>query len=401
MRRKMGKGDRVLCIGSSFSAIPVLFVLKKYGFEVAVCGNQMNDPCHQYADESFYIDYSNKDELYKLVEQEKFKYIIPTCNDYSYISASYVANKLGYPGFDSDSTVQIIHTKDAFRKYTTENKIKAPRFCKFNSSDGVECLYSINLDYPLIVKPANVFSGRGVSKVNNRNDLNEALKFAYANSFSENIVVEEFKNGTLHSHSAFIKNGKIFTEFFVDEFCTVYPYQVNCSNHPSCLNEDARRNVRGNIIKMISSLHLADGLLHTQFIYDGDAKEIWIIESMRRAPGDLYGKLIERSTGFDYFDAYVRPFIEKELLTDFKVGSEKYYGRHTVSVAENSSCFSFVNKIPGKNMETVMLKNSGMPVEAAPYDKLAIIFSEFDSADLMLRTVPFLESYIQINTVDN
>ena len=210
MGRKMGKGDRVLCIGSSFSAIPVLFVLKKYGFEVAVCGNQMNDPCHQYADESFYIDYSNKDELYKLVEQEKFKYIIPTCNDYSYISASYVANKLGYPGFDSDSTVQIIHTKDAFRKYTTENKIKAPRFCKFNSSDGVECLYSINLDYPLIVKPANVFSGRGVSKVNNRNDLNEALKFAYANSFSENIVVEEFKNGTLHSHSAFIKNGKIF-----------------------------------------------------------------------------------------------------------------------------------------------------------------------------------------------
>ena len=401
MGRKMGKGDRVLCIGSSFSAIPVLFVLKKYGFEVAVCGNQMNDPCHQYADESFYIDYSNKDELYKLVEQEKFKYIIPTCNDYSYISASYVANKLGYPGFDSDSTVQIIHTKDAFRKYTTENKINAPRFCKFNFSDGVKCLYSINLDYPLIVKPANVFSGRGVSKVNNKDDLNDAVKFAYAASSSKSIVVEEFKYGTLHSHSAFIKNGTIFTEFFVDEFCTVYPYQVNCSNHPSRLSEETRRNVRENVIKMISSLQLVDGLLHTQFIYNDDTEDIWIIESMRRAPGDLYGKLVERSTGFDYFDAYVRPFIKKEFLTGYRKGSEKYYGRHTVSVAENSSCFSFINKIPGKNMETVMLKSSGMPVEAAPYDKLAIIFSEFDSADLMLRTVPFLESYIQINTVNN
>lgn len=386
----------VLCIGSSFSAIPIYFILKKYGYNVAVCGSTKSDPCHQYADKSFYIDYSKKEDLLNLVENEDFEYFVPTCNDYSYIAAAYVAEKKGYPGFDSTEIVTLLHTKNKFRQYTEEFDIAAPKSFRLNAINELETL---NLNYPLIVKPIDIFSGRGISKIYEKNKLLPAIQFAFSESNSESVVIEEFKDGTLHSHSAFVKNGNIVTDFFVDEYCTVYPYQVNCSNYPSKIKPDIKKQVQENIEKIIKTLDLTDGLLHTQFIYDENTKNIWVIECMRRAPGDLYGKLIEYATGFDYFDAYVRPFIGKEFVSSYMANEEKFYGRHTISVPESSCYFSYINNIPGKYMETVMLKNSGMVVEPAPYDKLAIVFSEFDDIDTLFNVTPRMDKYIIVKSI--
>lgn len=385
---------RVLCIGSSFSSVPIFFILKKYGFKVAVCGINKLDPCHQYADESFFIDYSNKDALLKLVKREKFDFIIPVCNDYSYISAAYVASELGYPGFDNKETVALLHTKDKFRAFTENFNIPAPRSFKYKYNST--SLEDMNLDYPLIVKPVDVFSGRGISKVLCKDELMQSIKFAINASISENIIIEEFKEGSLHSHSAFVQNGKIFTDFFVDEFCTVHPYQVNCSNYPSTISESVRILVRRNMERIIELLNLTNGLIHTQFLFNTRRNEIWIVECMRRAPGDLYGKLIERATNYDYFNAYVRPFVDMKLEFPYTKGQEKCYGRHTISLAKPMIYFSYINYLPGKNMETVMLKNSGKEVDAAPYDKLGIIFTEYENFSSMSSITKQMEKYISV-----
>ena len=52
-----------LLVGSSFSAIPLFFALKRRGLRVEVCGNLPGDPCHQYADASHAIDYSDREAL--------------------------------------------------------------------------------------------------------------------------------------------------------------------------------------------------------------------------------------------------------------------------------------------------------------------------------------------------
>ena len=62
---------------------------------------------------------------------------------------------------------------------------------------------------------------------------------------------------------------KIIMNFFVDEFCTAYKYQVNSSNSPSTLNKKIKKEVVNAISKIILLLELNDGLLHTQFIVNG------------------------------------------------------------------------------------------------------------------------------------
>ena len=184
----------------------------------------------------------------------------------------------------------------------------------------------------MLVKPDDSFSGRGMSKVTDPDDLPKALYDATKSSRSGEAIVEEFVDGNLHSHSAFIRGGDIIFDAFVDEFCTIYPYQVDCSNHPSALSPPIRDRVRKSVKKMVTALGLADGLLHTQFIVN--ETDVWLIELMRRGPGDLYGKLVELSTGVDYHDLMVRPYLDEALPSTVSAKKTDFCSRHTISVAE-------------------------------------------------------------------
>jgi formate-dependent phosphoribosylglycinamide formyltransferase (GAR transformylase) len=390
----MANVPKALLVGSSFSAAPIFFVLKKYGLHVSVCGNVKTDPCHQYADASLYIDYSKPEELVSVLQSEKFDYLVPTCNDYSYMSCALVAEKHGFVGFDRHEVAAILHTKSEFRQVIEKHLLPGPRFRKQKEEQPIE---AGRLRFPLLVKPIDSFSGRGMTKVMSNAELPTAVRDALQASRSGEVVLEEFIDGSLHSHSAFIEKQKVVLDFFVDEFCTVYPYQVNCSNYPSVLSDGIRSAVRGAINQLASILGLNDGLLHTQFIASGD--EFWIIECMRRCPGDLYGALIGFSTGVDYADLFARPFLNMQLPTESREIAAKYFGRHTISKESPLVNFSFSHNIPATNVEIVPLKSSGEKLGVAPFDKLAILFAEYSNRETMLDVTPRLADFVRVTAL--
>jgi len=383
---------KVLLIGSSYSSAPILNVLRRKGFHISVCGAAESDPCHLYADQSFFLDYSKADELVALIRKEGFDFIVPSCNDFAYLSGVVAAAEFGFPGFDAPAIAEVIHTKRAFRQFTLREQVPAPRWV---SADEMDLAGALRL--PLLVKPDDAFSGRGVTKLQDLAGLPDAVEKAKGSSRSGSVVIEEFVEGALHSHSAFVRAGEIVQDFFVDEFCTVYPYQVDSSNHPSFLTLAMQDGVRDVMAQLVRTLGLCDGLLHTQFISAGD--RFWIIESMRRAPGDLYPNLISYSAGVDYFQMYTQPFIG-ETITFEPLGDVRFVGRHTISVDQSRSLFSFSHAIPSEKVEIVPLKLSGSMCKEAPYDKAAILFAEFDALDRLRTVVPDLKHYIKIRTIE-
>lgn len=389
----MSETRHVLLVGSSFSAVPLFYMLKARGFHVSVCGSLHSDPCHQYADASFCVDYSDREALLKVVRENRFDYLVPSCNDTAYMAATWVAAQCGFPGYDGLQTAEYMHTKGLFRRFTEEHGFKAPRSVRVGSDAAIDVR---TLRAPYLVKPVDSFSGRGVTHVRDASALPDAVATARASSKSSEVVIEEFIEGTLHSHSAYFSGGEIVADFFVDEYCTVYPYQVNCSNHPSRLDEAPRAAMRAEMRKLVRLAGLCDGLLHTQFIErDG---EIWVIECMRRCPGDLYNKLVEFSTGAPYTDFYVRPFVGEALPEPCDFPPLKFMGRHTISVDTPTVAFSFSHDIPATEVRTVPLKNSGERLDRAPYDKLAILFAEFAAREAMLRVTPEFVRHISIQS---
>lgn len=380
---------RALLVGSSFSAAPIFFELKKRGHHVSVCGSAPADPCHQYADQSFFIDYSDRDAVLALVEAEQFDYLVPTCNDFSYMSCAWVAERCGFAGFDRYPVATILHTKNAFREVMERHGLRSPPSRRLAANATVD---ASGMRFPLLVKPVDSFSGRGVTKIAEAAELPAAIRAAQQASRSGEAVVEEFVEGRLFSHSAFIRGQAVAADFFVDEYCTVYPYQVNCSHHPSSLSGALQTAVRAEMTRLVEALGLADGLLHTQFICDGE--NFWIIECMRRCPGDLYGHLVELSTGVPYADFFVRPFIGEDLPMGWRADQVRPVGRHTLSTDRALVSYEFACRVPDAEVRIVPLKNSGEVLSPAPFDKLAIVFAEFSSAEAMLAHSPRLAEFV-------
>ena len=192
------------------------------------------------------------------------------------------------------------------------------------------------------------------------------------NSLSKKYVLEEFVQGQLYSHSAFIVNHEIIIDFFVEEHCVVNPYAVDTSKIAYEFDEKIKSDIRDDITKMAKELKLVDGLIHTQFIYDG--KSFWIIEVNRRCPGDLYSKLIELSTGFPYAEFYARPFLNISNQIQIPTLKESLVLRHTITSQDKISFSSISFNSPKNIIKHVPLSTSGDVMEKSPKGRMGILF---------------------------
>jgi biotin carboxylase len=327
--------------------------------------------------------------------QQKIHRLIPGVTDVSYLVGAYVAENLGFTGFDPPSTAHLLFDKQAFRRYAQSHGFPVPKM-----ADTLEAAATLN--FPVLVKPADAYSGLGLEKLEDEHSLPAAMERALRHSKKQVAIVEEFVAGSLHSHSAFICNGRIVQDFFVDEFCTVYPWAVNCSHLSHALPKTIEKSVRECMTDIVQDLCLTDGLLHTQFIFRD--RDFWIIEITRRCPGDLYGRLIQESCGFPYFSYYLHGFLQEGFNPE-KSARPRHIARHTVSSATDMGQYAGIRFCtpPARTrlLDMVLLKPIGDPVQPAPHDRAAVVFLEFEREEDLLAQGALLAQYFEILTLEH
>jgi len=381
----------ILLCDANFCILPILQSVKRRGCTLSVVGSKLGDPAHLLADKSVAIDYSNIELLYKYLFENKYDGIIPGCNDMSYISLAFIAEKMNFPGFDSYEKVLTIHRKDKFREFSEKMQYPIPK--AINNLDAIGML-----KFPVLVKPVDSFSGKGINKAHTIEELKRYWKEAESFSASNLVVAEEFVEGKLYSHSAFIKDKKIVVDFFVNEYCTVYPYQVNSSNISISIKKEIKESLRAWVEEFAGDLDLCDGLVHTQFISDN--KKFYLIEIARRCPGDLYSQLIQQSTGVNYAELYSLPFCGLEMPDNIKKRERKFISRHTVSVDSDCIFLSSNININSMSIKNVQLKYSGEKMKAAPFDKSGIYFIEHENYHEMEKLTEKIKDFVVLETLE-
>ncbi len=381
----------ILLCDANFCVLPILQSIKKRGFSLSVVGSKLDDPAHYLADKSVDINYADIEMLYQYISENNYDGVVPGCNDRAYISLAYVAQKMNFTGFDDYETVLTIHHKDKFRIFAEEHNYPIPK-----AIDSIEKIELIN--FPVLVKPVDSFSGKGINKANNIDEFKKYWIEAEKFSPSGLVVAEEFVEGNLYSHSAFIKDKKIIIDFFVNEYCTVYPYQVNSSNISTLLNKKIQDGLRSWTEKFANDLNLCDGLIHTQFISDN--KSFYLIEIARRCPGDLYSQLIQKSTGVNYAELYAMPFCGLELPDSIEKKDMKYISRHTVSLDSDCIFISSSLNIDSITTQNVQLKYSGEEMKSAPFGKSGIYFVEHKNMEAMETLTEKLKDFVVIEKLD-
>lgn len=364
--------NRVLLIDTNLSSAPIYDYLVSKGFDVYVVGGNPSDYLAKKAKNYINVDYSQIHLIRELIADLQINFIVPGCNDLSYLISAQLNESIVFFGIESLKNTQIINNKEEFREFANEIGLPVPK--TFSRE-------SVGNNWPLIVKPVDAFSGRGVTVVHEseRNNLDEYINYAKGFSKLEKYIIEEYVEGQLYSHSAFIAQGKITTDFIVEEHGTANPFVVDTSKVDYNFSQEMLTHIRHSIEAMAAKLALVDGLIHTQFIKKGH--EYWLIEVTRRCPGDLYSQLIEFSTSFNYVESYVLPFINRiSPLTNYQ-NKKALVMRHTISqpVDDFFGSIQFNRAVIIEKLFPISL--AGDYVKASPFGRIGILFLKENSQE--------------------
>lgn len=358
--------SNVLLVDTNFSSGPIYDFLVKAGHNVTVVGGNPNDALAKSVSDYVNIDYSDIPRMKKLIAYRNIQYLVPGCNDFSYMVCAELNEHRGFFGIDSLENAQIINNKGKFRTFCCEHGLPTPRVLQ---------QYEYGTRWPVIVKPTDSFSGRGVTIIreSNKKDFDAALICARNASKSGVYIVEDYVDGQLYSHSAFVDNGRIVFDWVVEEHGTANQFAVDTSRVVYDFSESILENIRENIELLASALNLQNGLLHTQFISNGS--KYWLIEITRRCPGDLYSQLIELSTGINYAENYARKFIGMPFNFDVQK-QKKWIMRHTLTQPIEFNFGSLEFLVPIKMAKLVPIGSTGDKLGAGPSGRIAIMFAE-------------------------
>lgn len=360
--------SKVLLVDTNVSSAPIHKHLEAAGHEVHVVGGNPDDFLAKTAQHYIQLDYSSPGKLAALVEELAFDYVVPGCNDMSYAMCAGLGK--GVIAIDSPEVTETINNKQLFRAFSNSIGLPVPQ---------VYALDQLPQDRPLIVKPVDAFSGRGVTIIHKYDvqRIDAALNSARSVSRSGTCIVEDYVEGQLYSHSCFIAQGKVRAEFIVEEHGTANPFVVDTSRVTWDFPPSLLQRIRQGMEDMAQALQLVDGLIHTQFILSGE--QFWIVEITRRCPGDLYSQLIELSTGFPYSEFYARPFVGVSTLECPLVREQSWIMRHTMSQPVTSMLGSLSFQCPIHIERLIPMKLAGDEIRESPYGRIALLFVRTNS----------------------
>jgi biotin carboxylase len=387
---------KILIAGGSYADIPLILAAKKLGFYVITSGNRSEDLGHQYSNEYRLEDFSDKEAMLKLAKSLEIDAVCAACNDFSALTAAYIAENLQLPGHDPYKTSLLIHHKDKYRKFAQEYHIPSPQAKGFDSLEcALEGLESFQL--PVLVKPVDLTGGKGISKITKTEEAWNKLEVAFQISKAKRIVVEEFVEGSRHGLSTFIQNGRVVFYFSDNEHYYLNPYLVSAASTPSIVPQQVIDIICQSVEKIASILKLKTGIFHIQYIFQAD--EPIIIEICRRSPGDLYIQFVQYATGVEYPEFIIRSSAGLDCSDLVQVEPRGYFSRHCIMASRNGKVkdIKIDPSIESNIIDRFTWWKKGDSISNFLVNKLGIIFLRFESIEEMLTKTENMQNLIHVD----
>lgn len=289
---------KLVIIGASDFQNPLILKAKEMGYETFVFAWKCGDIGEKTADHFFPISIIEKEKILEKCKEIQPDGICSIASDLATITVNYVANKLGLNA-NSEYCTKISTNKYKMREAFKKNGIPTPNFILIDENYNMRDLTTIKL--PVIVKPVDRSGSRGVTKVENRNDLIRAINYAKSFSFNKSAIVEDYIEGDEYSCECISFHGEHHFLTITKKFTTGYPHFIETGHmEPANLSNKQEEYIKEQVFKGLNALNITDGASHTEFKIKKDGS-IGIIEIGARMGGDCIGSdLVFLSTGYDF-----------------------------------------------------------------------------------------------------
>ena len=375
---------RILLLGSGELGKEIVIEAKRLGLEVIAIDKYKNAPAMQVADHSFVIDMSNKEILSKTIKDLNPDFVVPEIEALS-IETLKELEKEGVKIVPNARTVEITMNRDKIRDLAS-NKLKI-KTAKFNYVFNCEDLEkkSIEIGFPLLLKPLMSSSGKGQSLVKSKENLLDAWKQALANSRGTivGVILEEFIDFDYEFTLLTVRkeNGEnIFCEPIGHE---QYEGDYQCSWQPMELNHFLIDEAKKMTNQILNNLNGA-GIYGVEFFV---RKNEIIFSELSPRPHDT-GMVTLVSQNINEFELHLRAFLNlpipkisvlkpsasRVILSNKEFVNPSFTGLREALEVENTKVLIFGKPTSkkGRRMGVVLASNDELITARENADKAAL-----------------------------
>ncbi len=293
---------KALVLAGQYAQIALIEELKSRGIEVLLADWYENPVARKYADKFYQVSTLDVEAITDVAKKDKVDFLITVCTDQALHTVARVSEDLGLPCYIDYKTALNVTNKAYMKSVFEKNGIPTSRHI---ISGSLEENMISHLEYPLIVKPVDCNSSKGVKKVYNFKDCKKAFDDAIGYSRTNTAVVEEFAEGVEISVDAYVENGKvnILAVSKSEKIANDDKFVIFRGGYPVKEAESVRAEIEETVQKIADSFGLKNTPMLIQLITDG--KKISILEFSARTGGGVKYILVKKASGFDVIKAVV------------------------------------------------------------------------------------------------
>lgn len=309
MDRKF-EGKKLLILGANPETANIVNIAKEMGITTIVTDYDHNAPAKAVADISYDINGLDVDAICEMARKEQIDGVMVGVADVLVQPYQQVCEKLGLPCYANAQTAVIFNNKRFFKQTCAKYGIEGiPEYSLEDKSSIV---------YPVIVKPADSNSGKGITLVRHRSDLNSAVARAKAESRTATILIERYMECSDVSIYYTIVDGKVYLSSLSDR----YTLRTDSSVTPICLGDVFPSQYYDKFIQtehpkyvnMLKDLGVNNGILYVSAFYENG--HFYVYDPGFRLQGGGFHLTLMSVNGFD----------QRKMLINFALtGSMSYY----------------------------------------------------------------------------
>lgn len=298
-----------MLLGGLRYLLPVIEEAHKLGIYVITADYLPNNIAHKYSDEYCNVSIIDKEAVLKAAQELKIDGILSHAVDPGVVSAAYVAEKMGLPFQCSYKAACILQDKSLFRKFLAENGFNSPKAKGYDNDD--DALKDVDyFNWPVIVKPVDSAGSKGVTKVEDKADLQKAIKFALSESHNGHFIIEDFleKEGLSAGSESFVVDGKLLYNGFYDQYFdneAVNPYAPSAEIWPSAKDPKYLDEIRSELQRLFTLLNITTGLFNVEWRVCKNGKA-YLMEVSPRAGGNRLAEMLNYAADVNIIEAEVR-----------------------------------------------------------------------------------------------
>lgn len=293
---------KALVLAGGFPQISLIEKLKERGIITVLADYYENPVARVFADKFYRISTLDVDAIRRLAVREKVDFIITVCTDQALLTVAQVSEDLGLPCYIDYRTARNVTNKTFMKRMLSENNISTAKYTVAESFDEV---VASDLKFPLIVKPVDCNSSKGVRRVDNGDELKVAFYDAVKFSRTGTAIVEEYIAGKELSVDVYVENGKaVILDITTSEKLKIRDrFVIFRTWHPADIPETVQFKVKQIAQQIADVFEIKDSPMLIQLLMDGD--KVYVVEFSARTGGGVKHLSIERRAGVDVISAVI------------------------------------------------------------------------------------------------